>query len=331
MTTVGIIANPAAGKDVRRLVAHASVFDNNEKVNIVRRVLLGLDASGVDHVVLMPDSFSIGAKAVRALRHADLSLTATVLDMPTTYSPEDSTVAARRMREMNVGCIVTLGGDGTNRAVSKGCGQIPLVPISTGTNNAFPQMIEGTIGGLAAGVVAREIVDPAEVVHASLCLEVHSNGSLVDMALIDAVVVDQLFVGSRAIWDVATVRQIVLARGQPHGVGFSSVGGNLPGMTLGTHQGLAIEIGPGELEVLASVAPGVVRWMPVEAYTVLGVGDSVLVSEAPAVLALDGERQIELYPEDRVEIRLSDAGPSVVDIPAALRRAVDAGFFVRDV
>ena len=41
MTTVGIIANPASGKDIRRLIAHGSVFDNQEKVNIVRRVMLG--------------------------------------------------------------------------------------------------------------------------------------------------------------------------------------------------------------------------------------------------------------------------------------------------
>ena len=40
-TLVGIIANPASGKDIRRLVAHGSTFDNNEKINIVRRVLLG--------------------------------------------------------------------------------------------------------------------------------------------------------------------------------------------------------------------------------------------------------------------------------------------------
>jgi len=32
---VGIISNPASGKDIRRLVAYGSVFDNNEKVNIV--------------------------------------------------------------------------------------------------------------------------------------------------------------------------------------------------------------------------------------------------------------------------------------------------------
>ena len=46
-------------QDIRRLVAHGSVFNNNEKVNIVRRVLLGLDAAGVDTVLTMPDAFNI--------------------------------------------------------------------------------------------------------------------------------------------------------------------------------------------------------------------------------------------------------------------------------
>jgi len=41
---VGIIANPASGKDIRRLVALGTVFDNQEKLNIDRRILLGLDA-----------------------------------------------------------------------------------------------------------------------------------------------------------------------------------------------------------------------------------------------------------------------------------------------
>ena len=40
--SVGIIANPASGKDIRRLVAQGSVFDNNEKINIVRACALAL-------------------------------------------------------------------------------------------------------------------------------------------------------------------------------------------------------------------------------------------------------------------------------------------------
>ncbi|MBM3299009.1 MAG: ATP-NAD kinase, partial [Deltaproteobacteria bacterium] len=54
MSLVGIIANPASGKDIRRLVAFGSAFDNQEKVRIVRRVLLGLEAVGVDRVCYMP-------------------------------------------------------------------------------------------------------------------------------------------------------------------------------------------------------------------------------------------------------------------------------------
>ena len=46
MGIIGIIANPASGKDVRRLVARASVFDNQEKRAIVRRALMGMAAAG---------------------------------------------------------------------------------------------------------------------------------------------------------------------------------------------------------------------------------------------------------------------------------------------
>ncbi len=46
---------------------------------------------------------------------------------------------------------MVLGGDGTNRLVAKKIGNIPLVPISTGTNNAFPINIDPTVAGLAAG------------------------------------------------------------------------------------------------------------------------------------------------------------------------------------
>ena len=56
MATVGIIANPAASKDIRRLVAQGRVVPDWEKVNIVRRVLIGLQSTGVTKVLAMPDS-----------------------------------------------------------------------------------------------------------------------------------------------------------------------------------------------------------------------------------------------------------------------------------
>jgi len=115
---VGIIPNPASGKDIRRMVAYGSVFDNNEKVNIVKRVILGLDSMGVREIVFMPDYFGIG---VRAMENLDVSLTASFLDMQTENTQEDSARAAEMMRDLGVACIVTLGGDGTNRVVAKTC------------------------------------------------------------------------------------------------------------------------------------------------------------------------------------------------------------------
>ena len=55
MQKVGIIANPASGKDIRRLVAYADIVDNREKVNLIRRIILGIDSTGVKEILMMPD------------------------------------------------------------------------------------------------------------------------------------------------------------------------------------------------------------------------------------------------------------------------------------
>jgi len=151
VSLVGIIANPSAGKDIRRLVAHGRVVTTQEKINVLRRVLLALDAVGVERALVMPDRSMLG---LRALEEISIALRMELLDMPVRGTEDDSTRAAALMAERGAGCIVTLGGDGTNRAVALGCGTVPLAPISTGTNNVFPAMVEGTTAGLAAGLLA---------------------------------------------------------------------------------------------------------------------------------------------------------------------------------
>ncbi|MGD8945385.1 MAG: ATP-NAD kinase, partial [Desulfobacterales bacterium] len=110
MSLVGIIANPASGKDIRRLVAYGSVFDNQEKVRILRRVLIGLAAVGVDRICYMQDYFGI---VDRALSQIDLKIPIYALDFKLTGTQEDSIRAARIMESEGASCIVTLGGDGT--------------------------------------------------------------------------------------------------------------------------------------------------------------------------------------------------------------------------
>ena len=60
---IGIIANPSSGKDIRRLVAQATVFDNMEKVNIIQRILTVINSAGLKDVYVMPDAFHICERA----------------------------------------------------------------------------------------------------------------------------------------------------------------------------------------------------------------------------------------------------------------------------
>ena len=333
---VGIIANPASGKDIRRLVAHGSAFDNNEKINIVRRVLLGLDAAGVDEVVYFPDTYGI---VERAAATAKPQLTLTPLSMPVLGYASDSIEAAQRLRDLSAGVIVTLGGDGTNRVVAKGCGDVPLVPVSTGTNNVFPTMVEGTLAGLAAGLVATGVArnQPGQrrVIRRAPRLEIQIDGSPVDVALIDVVSSRQAWIGSRAMWEPSHLREIVLSRISASVIGIASIGGALFPGSCDSCSGAWIEVDASELgsrSVTVPIAPGLLRRVPIADAKLLGHGDSVFLSAGPCTLAFDGEREIEVRnPDTQISVRLDPQGPRVVNVDAALAAGAAAGAFVTEV
>jgi len=327
MSSVGIIANPASGRDIRRLVAHASVFGNNEKVNILQRVLLALDALGVDEAIIMPDGYGLGLQALDGLRLT--SLRARILDMPVTATDRDSTEAAVRFRDVKVGCLVVLGGDGTNRVAAKGSGRIPIASISTGTNNVFPAMVEGTVAGMAAGLVAMGAVDADEVTYRAKRLEVYFEDQLADIALIDVVTSSDLWVGTRAIWDLTRVREIVLARAEPGNIGISSLGCCFQPLGSQDGQGMYLELGSEGVRVLAPVAPGLVTPVAVRAHRLLSIGEEVSLDSNAKMLALDGEREIEIYEQRAISIRLTQNGPCVVDIPHCMEVAARSGVFHR--
>ena len=122
MSTIGIIANPASGRDIRRLVTHASVFDNLEKAHILRRVFLALDALRVQQVIYMPDYDSLVEKALKGLK---LSMKAAQLHMDMWGEERDTTEAARCFSESEVDCLITLGGDGDQPCCRQGLQQRP--------------------------------------------------------------------------------------------------------------------------------------------------------------------------------------------------------------
>jgi len=332
---VGIVANPASGRDIRRLVAHGTVFDNNEKTAIVRRILIGLAAVGITRVAYMPENdFGIVPRALDGLRNpgatSPLRLTAEPLAMPVLGTGTDSTRAARLLVEMGAGCILTLGGDGTNRAVARGCANVPLVPISTGTNNVFPLFIEGTLAGMAAGLVALKRTATRAIYRAPR-LEVSLNDTPTESALIDVVVSSLPFIGSRALWDFSTVREVILSRAAPATIGLSALGGALLDSQPDAHGISGMHIVPGNEgpEIQVALAPGLVTWVGIREHRRLAADDSVRCQPGIGTVALDGEREIELAPTTRVEVRLCADGPFVVDVAAALETAARAGYMQR--
>lgn len=326
MPTVGIIANPASGKDIRRLVAYGTVFDNQEKVNIVRRILLGLAATGVERVVYMPDYFGIVPKAVDGLRSDHrLSMEIIPVSIKLTGTQADSFQAASEMKNWGAGCIITLGGDGTNRMVAKECGDTPLLPVSTGTNNVFPQMVEGTIAGLAAGVVACGIACGSQVVTPSKKLVIYKNEEPVDIALIDAVVLKDNFIGSRAMWEAGILRQAVVTRGEAHNIGIASIAGNLAPVGISEKKGLVMEFDAERKDVMAPIAPGLIVPVGIKYHRLLDIDESVKVTYSPCIIALDGEREVEVQEAEEASIKLTFEGPQVVDVNRALQAAVEKG------
>jgi len=319
MSTVGIIANPAAGKDIRRLVAHGRVVSNQEKANILRRVFAGVVSTGTDRILVMPDHSGL---ALPAAHDVEGQIKIDYVEMPVADHQGASTNAARAMAEQGADCIVTLGGDGTNRVVAKGCGDVPLVPISTGTNNVFPANTEGTLAGIVAGSVATGLVGRDEVCRRSKRIEIYVDGELRDDALVDAAVSNQMFVGARAVWDTKTLHAMFLTRAEPASIGLSSIGSRLSPVSIDEECGLYIRLtgepGPNATTVRAPIAPGTISEVEILDWRKIAPGEKIDITLQPGTIALDGEREVELLPDQKVYASLSMDGPWVVDVPKAM-------------
>ena len=328
MASIGVIANPASGKDIRRLVSYATTIDNNEKVNICKRIVLAAQGLGVESAYFMPETFMIGY-AVKDSLESDgvLSLSLGVLDFEIEAAMEDTVRSARLLEELGVGCIVVLGGDGTSRAAAKGITKTPMLSISTGTNNVYPAMMEGTVAGMAAAAVAL-MDEPYSCCIHDKRITVRVNGEARDTALIDAVVSDDFYAGAKAIWDPERIRRIVVTRCHPATIGFSAVAGAYRIVEDTEDIGFAVELGAQGEGVLAPIAAGVLTPVHVSASRTLALGEEYrFTAESRCMIALDGEREVRVQPGDEVSMTVERDGPWRVLPRKALQRAAELGMY----
>ena len=327
--TVGIIANPDAGRDIRRLLAHASTTTIADKVSIVRRVAIGAVNAGAERLMVLPDPHGICRKALRA---AALDVEVVEIAVPRTHDERETVAAAAVLRDEGVGAVVVLGGDGTNRAVARGWRDAPVVALSTGTNNVFPGHVEPTIAGAAAGLVATGKVPLGRVAQQAKVVRIDVDGERDDLALVDALLTSDRFAGSRALFDPSRLLMAVLAIADPASVGVSPIAGLVQPCQPPDDYGVELRFAPvGDASVChtvhAPIAPGLYAPVGLARCATLKLGEPVQ-ARGPAILAVDGERQRAIGDGVEVRFRVERDGPRVIDVRAALRVAADDGFYV---
>ncbi len=327
--SVGLIANPASGHDLRRLVSGASVSTNTEKVNVVRRLLAGLGASGIDRVLVMPDASGLTLGIERAVEHHRTDRDGVwpaveLVAIEVRQTIDDTRAAVATMLASGATAIVVLGGDGTARAVATVVDDTPLLALSTGTNNAFGIATDATVAGLATGLVASGRCPVADGCRRAKRLDV-SVGGRTDLALVDVAVVAASGVGARAVWHPSELRELAVTIAEPGAIGLSAIAAAVAPCHRHDAAGRHLVLGSGGRTVMVPIAPGLVRPVDVLETAPLAVGEAFELRSDTGVLALDGERELLLDREHPVVTVRAD-GPVVVDVPAVLALAADGGW-----
>ena len=326
MTTVGLIANPLAGKDVRRFVSAASLNSDRSKIEILKRCVLGAIDAGAEKILLANDFRNLTIRAVEGL-----NLDGKIEEI--LFHPEgrrtDTTEAAKIFKEEGVKYVISLGGDGTQRDLVLGWRDVPLLPISTGTNNVFPFMVDPTVAGTAAGLIASNHLSIEEVSHQAKVIHVELPNGSKDLALVDVVLVDERLTGSRAVIKSDSVKQVLAAIANPACIGLASIAGRSNPVYFDDELAVSVICDPSATEsVYAPIMPGSVSEVGIVDIKEVQLGESIELN-GPGALAFDGERDFVMGENESAKATVLRNGPKVINPIFAIQTAAANKVFLR--
>jgi hypothetical protein len=329
MHRLGIIVNPMSGRDVRRVTARASTHSHQNKQQQVTRLILGALNHGVERIFLANEPFRINERAIENLSERDK---VEILTLPLTHTAADTTHMAEAMWAAGCRTFIVLGGDGTSRIVARALPAANLLPLSTGTNNVFPQLVEASVAGAAAGLICTQQL--ARQDHCYQCKQIHvkvngghANGGIEDMALVDAVMLRNESMGSLLPFAPENIQAVFLTRAEPASVGMSPIGGYV--MPCGAKDRFGVQVSCGEpavRRVRAPLSPGLYGEVPIKSFARIELGTAHSI-HGPGILAFDGDRSINLGPEDSAEITINNNGPWIIEPAPVMLAAAVAGLF----
>jgi predicted polyphosphate/ATP-dependent NAD kinase len=262
-------------------------------------------------------------------RSGELSAEIKTLDYKIKAGPRDTEVAAKIMEAEALGCVVILGGDGTHRLAAKHLKNVPIIGVSTGTNNAYPKLLEGTVVGMAAAAIASEKEIYKSSYERDKIIEIKKNGSYVDLALVDVVISDAVVIGSKAIWDLENIKEIIVSKAHPASIGFSSLIGVNKIITEKDAYGARLVINQGKNKFYAPLAAGKIVKVISQDVEEIPLGEVIhWKASYKGVIAVDGEREISFKKGDALSLVMNRNGPLHVDVEKALEVALKDGFYL---
>jgi hypothetical protein len=326
---VGLILNPMSGRDVRRLVGRAQTESLEVKRSQLARAVVGAAAGGATQFHFVRDVFRLAEQALEYLALEGVNLAQLDVGAITT-TPADTARAALAMREAGCAALLVMGGDGTSRIVASAWPDAPLVALSLGTNNVFPERVEATLAGAAVGLVASGKLALEEAAQRAKVVRARFADGAEALALIDAVLVEGDHPGSLLPFDAGKIRRAVLSRAEPDAVGMSPLGGLLLPTRKENDAGVDVACcapGQGGRALLTPISPGLYRTAFVTNARRVALGEPVIV-EGPGILEFDGDRERVIAQGERAELRVVRDGPWQIDVQRALTIAAERGLFL---
>jgi len=311
-----------SGRDCRRLLARADSVSHDSKRNQISRIVIGAVAAGCQRILVPWDPRRL---VIGAVENMNIPVEIEQFRTELHHSAQDTVQNVEKMRELDCDVIVILGGDGTSRIVTKAWPDAVIVPLSTGTNNVFPLLIEPTIAGMAAGLVAAAKISKEEAAQRAKVINVAIEGEIVDLALIDALFLQGDRIGNLGPFEPEYMKTMLLARAEPDAVGMSPLGGLLCPASAADDFGVRVDFcqhSEGGQLLRAPVSPGLFRTAHIRDVGKIPL-DTTINIEGPGILAFDGDREINLADGQQAQLTISRTGPWVIDPRRALTLAAE--------
>ena len=146
----------------------------------------------------------------------------------------------------------------------------------------------------------------------------------------DAVISNEQYIGSKAIWDLNNIKKIIVSNCHPASIGFSAIVGVNKYIDERDDYGAVLDLNSGENKFMAPVSAGKVVELSSGDLEIIQINQSIVwEANFKGIIAADGEREIVFNIGDKLEFKITRSGPIHVDVRKTMEAAVEEGFFKR--